>query len=184
MKDQHQPDDPPIVFVSPDASRTGAPLALLRLLGWLKRETDLRFRVLLYQAGPLAPEFAALAPTVTLTEVGAGRSGLVRRIGKFPGFGRLLKWIWFRVMTPRMVEQRPGLIYANSVASARLLRQVAPRDVPLVEVIATVAFGVPVRSPVMLLNHADQGFWVGCAVADLVLDMRSTGHLWTTHALL
>lgn len=107
-------------------------MALLRLLGWLSRQTDLRFRVLLYQDGPLAPEFAALAPTVTLTEVGVGRSGLVRRIGKLPGFGRLLKWIWFRMVTPRIVEQRPGLIYANSVASARLLRQVVPRGVPLV----------------------------------------------------
>ena len=87
----------PVVFVSPDASRTGAPMALLRLLEWLSRRTDLRFRILLYQDGPLAPEFAALAPTVTLTEVGVGRSGLVRRIGKLPGFGSLLKWIWFRI---------------------------------------------------------------------------------------
>jgi glycosyltransferase involved in cell wall biosynthesis len=124
--------DHPVVFVSPDASRTGAPLTLLQLLGWLKRQTDLRFRILLYQDGPLAPEFAALAPTVTLTEVGVGRSGLVRRIGKLPGCGPLLKWFWFRMITPRMVEQRPGLIYANSVASARLLRQVVPRGVPLV----------------------------------------------------
>ena len=124
--------DRPVVFVSADASRSGAPLALLRLLGWLKRRTDLRFRILLYQDGPLAPEFAALAPTVTLTEVGVGRLGLVRRIGKLPGFGPLLKWIWFQMITPRLVEQRPGLIYANSVASARLLRQVVPGGVPLV----------------------------------------------------
>ena len=107
-------------------------MALLRLLEWLKRQTDLRFRVLLYQDGPLAPEFEALAPTVTLTEVGVGRSGLVRRIGRLPGVGRLLKWIWFHVITPRVVGQRPGLIYANSVASAPLLRRVVPQGVPLV----------------------------------------------------
>ena len=98
-----------VLFVSPDASRSGAPLALLRLLGWIKRQTDLQFRVLLYQDGPLAPEFAALAPTVTLTEVGVGRSGLVRRIGKLPGIGALLKRIWFRTIAPRVIEQRPGI---------------------------------------------------------------------------
>ena len=36
------------------------------------------------------------------------------------------------MITPRVVGQRPGLIYANSVASAPLLRRVVPQGVPLV----------------------------------------------------
>lgn len=47
------------------------------------------------------------------------------------------------------------------------------------DVIATTAFGVAGGPPVLLVNHADHAFWVGCAVADLVLDLRTSGHLWT-----
>lgn len=47
------------------------------------------------------------------------------------------------------------------------------------DVVATVAFGVAGGPPVVFVNHADHVFWVGCAIADLVLDIRTSGHLWT-----
>ena len=47
------------------------------------------------------------------------------------------------------------------------------------EILATVAFGVEGGPPVLLLNHADHAFWVGCSVADLVLDIRTSGQMWT-----
>lgn len=50
------------------------------------------------------------------------------------------------------------------------------------DVAATTAFGVPGGPPVLLVNHADHAFWVGCSVADLVLDIRTSGHLWTKQA--
>ncbi len=50
------------------------------------------------------------------------------------------------------------------------------------DVIATTAFGIEGGPPVLLVNHADHVFWVGCAVADLVLDIRPSGHLWTQQA--
>jgi hypothetical protein len=48
------------------------------------------------------------------------------------------------------------------------------------EVLGTVAFGVPGGPVVLLVNHADHVFWAGCAVADLILEIRRSGHLWTT----
>ena len=122
----------PMVFVGHDASRTGAPIVLLHLLRWLKEHTDLPFRIVLMKGGDLAADFAALAPTVTLTEVSLGRSSLVRRIGRTPLLGPWLKELWHHVVTPRVVEQKPGLVYANTVATARLLRQVVPPGVPLI----------------------------------------------------
>ena len=47
------------------------------------------------------------------------------------------------------------------------------------EVLGTVAFGVAGGPPVVVVNHADHVFWGGCSVADLVLDIRMSGHLWT-----
>lgn len=121
-----------VTFVSADASRTGAPYALLHLLRWLKRHTSIQFNVVLYQDGPLAGDFSALAPTVTLTEVGAGKWSIVRRLGKLPILGSILKKIWHGIITPRAVNQGAGVIYANSVASARLLRSVVPEGCPVV----------------------------------------------------
>lgn len=43
------------------------------------------------------------------------------------------------------------------------------------DVVPMLAFGVPGGPPVLLLNHADHLFWVGGAVADLVVDLRPAG---------
>jgi len=47
------------------------------------------------------------------------------------------------------------------------------------EVLATAAFGVEGGPPVLVVNHADHVFWAGCSIADMVLDIRMSGHLWT-----
>ena len=122
----------PIVFVGHDASRTGAPIVLLELLRWLKKHTDLPLRVVLLNGGNLAAEFAAVAPTVTLTEISIGRSGLLRKIGRIPLLGPKLKQLWHRFVTPRIVEQRPSLVYANSVATAPSAEQTSTPGVPVV----------------------------------------------------
>lgn len=121
-----------VLILEPSPSRTGSPMMLLHLLQWLKTHTTIPFRVVLYQDGPLASEFAALAPTVILTEIGVGRSKLVRRIGKLSGLGPLLKRVWYRFVTSKTLETRPRLVYANSVASASLLPHLVPPRVPLV----------------------------------------------------
>src|SRR4051812_5528003 len=48
------------LFVSHDASRTGAPIFLLNLLRWIKANTALDFEVLLPRGGPLVSDFANL----------------------------------------------------------------------------------------------------------------------------
>lgn len=56
---------PSILFVSHDASRTGAPIVLLTFLKWFRANTDYDFEVLLGRGGELEQEFAELAPTTT-----------------------------------------------------------------------------------------------------------------------
>ncbi|UYZ57456.1 glycosyltransferase family 4 protein [Hymenobacter latericus] len=52
-----------IVFISHDASRTGAPIVLLHLLRWLKQQGVCSFSVLLLKGGELFPQFEQLAST-------------------------------------------------------------------------------------------------------------------------
>jgi len=75
---------------------------------------------------------------------------------------------------------------APPMERAAALRQYAWENADVVvlhthpdEVAATVAFGVAGGPPVVFMNHADHVFWVGCSVADLVLEIRMSGHLWT-----
>src|SRR4051794_39912860 len=55
-----------VLFVSHDATRTGAPIVLLHLLRWLRANTDIDPTVLLTGDGPLATEFEAVGATVML----------------------------------------------------------------------------------------------------------------------
>lgn len=47
------------------------------------------------------------------------------------------------------------------------------------DILPTVAFGISVGPPVLLLNHGDHVFWVGASVADLVLNLRVSGEHFT-----
>ncbi len=54
------------LFVSHDASRTGAPLLLLAFLRWLRLGSGVDFRILLKNGGELEREFAEAGPCATL----------------------------------------------------------------------------------------------------------------------
>jgi hypothetical protein len=51
-----------VLFVAHEADRSGAPIALLRLLRWLRDASALEFEILLMRGGALESAFRALAP--------------------------------------------------------------------------------------------------------------------------
>jgi hypothetical protein len=66
------------------------------------------------------------------------------------------------------------------------LRQLACEHADLVvlhihpdDVVPFLAFGVPGGPPVVYVNHADHLPWTGGMIADRVLDIRDSGHVWT-----
>jgi len=61
-----------LLVVGHNASRSGSPLVLLRLIRWLAANTDWQIDIALREAGPLLPEFAAKARAVRVLH--AGRS--------------------------------------------------------------------------------------------------------------
>lgn len=52
-----------IIFISHDATRTGAPIILLNQLKWLKINTSLSFQIILKNGGELENKFKEIAPT-------------------------------------------------------------------------------------------------------------------------
>lgn len=93
-----------VLFVSHEASRTGAPMCLLHLLRWLRANTQLDFEVLLAKGGPLQVEFEQLA-TVHAPTAFAG--------------------------VP-LAQAGFDLIYANTVFCAELIERLGGAGVPLV----------------------------------------------------
>jgi hypothetical protein len=57
---------PKILFIGHSASRTGAPVILLDLLQWLRRNTADEFDLYVTETGPLLANFRAIAKTEVL----------------------------------------------------------------------------------------------------------------------
>lgn len=77
---------------------------------------------------------------------------------------------------------------ASIISRAEWLRKYVWQEADVVvlhitsfDVISTVAFGIPGGPPILLVNHAAHIFWIGCSVADLVLNCRGSAleHDWT-----
>lgn len=54
-----------VLFISHDASRTGAPMVLLHLMRWLKSNTDVKFDTLLINGGELTEDFKSIGDVYT-----------------------------------------------------------------------------------------------------------------------
>src|SRR4051812_46277647 len=108
-----------VLFVSHQATRTGAPIMLLHLIRWVRANTDVRAEILLLRGGPLESEFRKLGRTRVLRpedgssfvhklETGLEYIGLVKSAGRIRG-------IRYRGLLRR--AKSVDLVYLNSVAS-------------------------------------------------------------------
>jgi glycosyltransferase involved in cell wall biosynthesis len=107
-----------IVCVGHDGNRAGAQIVLLNTARWLRSRHDGDLVILLTQGGPLVDDYQTIAPTVV---VGAPEPGGRRptsatdspEVDRPAHLGQLLRVI------PNGVE----LVYANSVASVHVVRE-------------------------------------------------------------
>lgn len=66
-----------MLFVSHNASRSGAPLLLLAFQRWLREHTDVEVSTLLLDGGPIAGDFAGVGPVLGPDDVDRARADLV-----------------------------------------------------------------------------------------------------------
>jgi glycosyltransferase involved in cell wall biosynthesis len=93
-----------ILFVSHEASRTGAPILLLDFLRWLRKNTDQEFEMLLGADGPLENEFAKL--------------GVVHKPQAL-------------ALRPEQIRKF-DLIYSNTCCNGLLLEQLGCGNIPII----------------------------------------------------
>jgi glycosyltransferase involved in cell wall biosynthesis len=109
-----------ILFVSHEASRTGAPIVLLHLLRWLKANTSLEFVILVKWPGELLSEFEAVGPTYTFQfpypSLKGFKSKLVGNWNTYIGIPQ-----YYSKLKKELVAHNIGLIYANGIGTGVLL---------------------------------------------------------------
>lgn len=106
-----------ILFISHEASRTGAPILLLRLMRWIKQHTSWNVDVLLNDGGELAGEFAELGHIYTLPTWSAELTPIAVR-------DRLLR----RRMVSRLRATDYSLVYSNTATNGDVLNFLGGRQ--------------------------------------------------------
>ncbi len=112
-----------ILFISHDASRTGAPLLLLYLLQWLKSNTNIEIHVLLKTGGDIEKEFLAFDGCYNYRKPHQGIPYLEKKFLKL--FQKVNKNFSFKTYILNKIKKNKfDYIYANSAASSELLNEI------------------------------------------------------------
>ena len=116
-----------ILFISHDASRTGAPIVLLNLLKWLNENSEIQTHILLKSGGPLVDEFRSIGKTY-LWQTPAVKPTIIRRI-----INKILIPETHQQKTINQIKKEAyDLIYANSVASSSVVIEIKKHiDIPV-----------------------------------------------------
>lgn len=65
-----------ILFIGHSAGLTGAPMSLLRLIQWIKANTDYQIKIILKEDGPLRQQYENLGPTYIFTSIKINKNGI------------------------------------------------------------------------------------------------------------
>ena len=105
----------PILFISHEASQTGAPIVLLHLLRWLKQNTQIMPIVLLQEGGVLQEKFEEVAQTLVWKLVAPVTvwEHRFRRLARTEQKHQ-------RHILAQLKHLAPKLVYANTVVAAEL----------------------------------------------------------------
>jgi len=98
-----------IVFISHEASRTGAPILLRDMLQWIKDNTSISFEILLKQGGELTEDFQKIAPCTTIA--GMSQPQLIELLQRFH-------------------RENVRLIFSNTVTNGNLQAFLAQLKIP------------------------------------------------------
>jgi glycosyltransferase involved in cell wall biosynthesis len=120
-----------ILFISHDATRTGAPIIFLNFLEWFKNNSKIPFRILLKSRGDLETRFQALAPVNVFYNQQTASGWYSQAI-----IGRAIQYISNRFHVSRLRRELSqddiGLVYSNTVTNGGVLQYLASLNCPVI----------------------------------------------------
>lgn len=150
-------DGPRIVFVGHDASRTGAPVSLLRLLQWIRSDTSARPSLILLRGGPLETAYSQLCDT---------------KVVKTPAMGEWVRKA--RMLAPPWDGETTALRAVFAAQQARIRSLVRHADVVVVNTVAASTAVLALENvavPVVLHVH-EMGVGIGFHARQLGREAR------------
>jgi len=135
-----------VLFISHDASRTGAPILLLNFLRWFKENASIPFEILLGRGGELEKAFSALAPTSVFYKDGQGpeiihKYNILRRITRRLGINDPA----FRIRR-MLANSNIGLVYSNTSTNGNILQALGFLNCPVISHIHELSYSLDSRS--------------------------------------
>ena len=118
----------PLLFVSNDASASGAPFLLLHLLRWLRANTKFNIKVALSSGGPLQAQFAELGPVAVFQPPQSVAQRIVERVAPW----RAQVALQASRLRAALGNERFSLVYSNSLVSGNVLRALSDEQCPLI----------------------------------------------------
>ena len=103
-----------VLFISHEASRSGAPIVLLHLLKWIKHNTDLQFDILLLADGPLRSDFEVLSQTFVLSKLTRQHSYQTRIKRKLR---KTTLNDEYKKAAATLAKNKYGLVYGNTIVT-------------------------------------------------------------------
>ncbi len=137
-----------VLFISHEATLTGAPQSLLNIKEWMQANSDLSFEILLKKTGPLKPRYDALAPVLDFTPT---RATLLKRVGYKLGL-KPPENIYddvsrFQKLRQQLKASQFDLIYANTITNGELLDFLAPLKCPIITHVRELEHVIQVFGP-------------------------------------
>lgn len=121
-----------VLFISHDATRTGAPIIFCNQLKWLKQHTNIQFEILLKEGGELEPEFGSIAPIwhIEHTASAATFTERLRAKARRRADARVLRD--YALAEDLRARFTPSLIYSNTITNGELLARLRVLGCPIV----------------------------------------------------
>jgi glycosyltransferase involved in cell wall biosynthesis len=131
-----------ILFISHEASLTGATIVLLHFLKWFKANTDIPFEIILKKGGILVNEFRSLAPVTNLQSKKNIIIESLQTLFKHYGFRLPLIDMKVRTIRKKFLDQNIGLIYSNTVTNGEIMEQLKGLNAPFICHVHELEWGI------------------------------------------
>jgi glycosyltransferase involved in cell wall biosynthesis len=110
-----------ILFISHEASITGATIVLLHFLRWFKANTDIPFEIILKKGGVLFNDFRSLAPVTSFHSKKNTITDMVLSLFRQYGFHLPVINLKKNIIRKKFRNENIGLIYSNTITNREIM---------------------------------------------------------------
>jgi glycosyltransferase involved in cell wall biosynthesis len=162
-----------VLFISHEATRTGAPIIFLNFLKWFRNNSDISFRILLKNSGELEADFRAIGPVSIFNKNFFSTNRLQVAEIFFQRINRYLNQIRLWKLKKQLKSDRISVIYSNTSTNGDILEFLSFLNCPVIthvhELEYNIRFGIGMKNFDLVKKFSDKYIAVSQAVKSNLL---------------